>query len=110
MFYKHICDAAGIGVGMVIVSALVAVYYNMIIAWSFFYLFASFTSDLPWQYCDRDYNTPCKHAHSICCRMDSTPCSFSVTDVALGTCRKTFSSTPPPETSRGGGGSHDTKL
>ncbi|XP_013416294.1 sodium- and chloride-dependent neutral and basic amino acid transporter B(0+)-like, partial [Lingula anatina] len=42
----------GLGVGMVIVSALVAIYYNMIIAWSLYYLFASIisipTGTLPW--------------------------------------------------------------
>lgn len=48
----------GIGFAMVAVSALVAIYYNIIIAWAIFYFFASFTSDLPWQYCDRDYATP----------------------------------------------------
>ncbi|XP_071114841.1 sodium- and chloride-dependent neutral and basic amino acid transporter B(0+)-like [Haliotis cracherodii] len=41
----------GIGLGMVIVSSLVAVYYNMIIGWAFYYLFASFTSKLPWSEC-----------------------------------------------------------
>ncbi len=42
---------AGIGFGMVIVSAMVAIYYNMIIGWAFYYLFASFTSELPWATC-----------------------------------------------------------
>ena len=28
----------------------------MIIAWTIYYFFASFTSDLPWQYCHNDYN------------------------------------------------------
>jgi len=41
----------GIGYGMMIVSSLVAVYYNMIIAWAFYYLFASFTDELPWSDC-----------------------------------------------------------
>ncbi|XP_013404985.1 sodium- and chloride-dependent glycine transporter 1 [Lingula anatina] len=42
----------GVGYGMVIVSGLVAIYYNMIIGWSLYYLFASFTSVLPWDHCD----------------------------------------------------------
>ncbi|CAH1784499.1 unnamed protein product, partial [Owenia fusiformis] len=46
----------GIGVAMMIVSSLVAVYYNMIIAWSLYYLIASFTSELPWADCDNDWN------------------------------------------------------
>ncbi|KAI0231668.1 Sodium-dependent proline transporter [Lamellibrachia satsuma] len=48
----------GIGFAMVTVSSLVAIYYNIIIAWAIFYFFASFTSDLPWQYCDRSYASP----------------------------------------------------
>ena len=32
------------------------IYYNMVIAWTIYYFFASFTSDLPWQYCHNDYN------------------------------------------------------
>ena len=41
----------GIGWAMVIISALVAIYYNLIIAYTLYYLFASFTSELPWQRC-----------------------------------------------------------
>jgi len=49
----------GIGVGMVIVSGLVGIYYNMIIAWAIWYLFATLVNitDLPWQHCDGYYNT-----------------------------------------------------
>lgn len=47
----------GIGVAMVIVSALVGIYYNMIIAWALFYLFASFTKNLPWTNCDPSWAT-----------------------------------------------------
>lgn len=47
----------GIGVGMVVVSALVGIYYNMIIAWSIYYFFASFTSNLPWEKCDPKWAT-----------------------------------------------------
>ena len=51
----------GIGVAQLIVSSLVAIYYNMIIAWSLFYLFASFTSNLPWKGCYNDWNTECEY-------------------------------------------------
>lgn len=48
----------GLGIAMVIVSGLTSLYYNMILAWTFYYLFASFTSDLPWATCDnKDWNT-----------------------------------------------------
>jgi solute carrier family 6 amino acid transporter-like protein 5/7/9/14 len=42
---------------MVIISAIVALYYNMIIAWTLFYMFASFTSELPWQTCKPEWST-----------------------------------------------------
>ncbi|ELU04638.1 hypothetical protein CAPTEDRAFT_155040 [Capitella teleta] len=48
----------GIGVGMMFVSGMVAIYYNMIIAWSLFYLFASFTTNLPWEHCDKEWASP----------------------------------------------------
>lgn len=47
----------GLGWGMIVVSALVAIYYNLILAWTLFYTFASFTSVLPWGHCDNDFNS-----------------------------------------------------
>ncbi|XP_068220313.1 sodium- and chloride-dependent glycine transporter 2-like [Palaemon carinicauda] len=47
----------GLGWGMIVVSVLVAVYYNIILAWTIFYTFASLTSELPWGHCDNDFNT-----------------------------------------------------
>ncbi|XP_061608352.1 sodium-dependent proline transporter isoform X2 [Phyllopteryx taeniolatus] len=41
----------GIGIGMVCVAVLVSLYYNVIIAWTFYYLGSSFQSPLPWS-CD----------------------------------------------------------
>ncbi|XP_030055158.1 sodium-dependent proline transporter isoform X2 [Microcaecilia unicolor] len=38
----------GIGVGMLLVASLVSLYYNVIIAWTFYYLGMSFQSPLPW--------------------------------------------------------------
>uniref|UniRef100_A0A672V5A1 Transporter n=1 Tax=Strigops habroptila TaxID=2489341 RepID=A0A672V5A1_STRHB len=38
----------GVGVSMLIVSSLVSLYYNVIIAWAFYYLGSSFQSPLPW--------------------------------------------------------------
>ncbi|XP_059162587.1 sodium- and chloride-dependent glycine transporter 2-like [Physella acuta] len=47
----------GVGISMVVVSALTGVYYNMIVGWTFRYLFASFNSDLPYLHCDNNWNT-----------------------------------------------------
>ena len=45
----------GVGWAMMVMSFLVAVYYNMIIAYILRYLFASFTSTLPWQSCKPEW-------------------------------------------------------
>ncbi|XP_050417113.1 sodium- and chloride-dependent glycine transporter 1 [Patella vulgata] len=47
----------GVGYGMVIISGIVCIYYNIIIAWTLYYLFVSMQSVLPWSNCDNDWNT-----------------------------------------------------
>jgi len=46
----------GLGIANFVAQSFVGLYYNMIIAWTIYYLFASFTSPLPWQGCDNDFN------------------------------------------------------
>jgi len=46
---------AGVGWAMLLVSFMVSIYYNMIIAYILRYLFASFTTTLPWQSCRPDW-------------------------------------------------------
>lgn len=48
----------GLGFANFLASVFVALYYNMIIAWTIYYLFSSFTSQLPWDSCDNDFNSP----------------------------------------------------
>lgn len=47
----------GVGVGMVMVSAIVCVYYNVIVAWTLYFLYMSFRAVLPWSTCDNEWNT-----------------------------------------------------
>ncbi|KAM9602265.1 sodium-dependent proline transporter-like isoform 5-T5 [Morphnus guianensis] len=55
----------GIGIAMLIVSSLVSFYYNVIIAWAFYYLGSSFQSPLPWS-CDAPRNAYlCQNASGI---------------------------------------------
>jgi len=56
--------AVGIGFGQLILLSLVAIYYNMIIAWTLFYLFESFIhiTNLPWAHCFNEWNTFCQFA------------------------------------------------
>ncbi|KAL8617159.1 hypothetical protein ACOMHN_014329 [Nucella lapillus] len=46
----------GVGYGMVIISGIVCVYYNIIITWTFYYLFMSMRKVLPWADCDNAWN------------------------------------------------------
>ncbi|XP_033126430.1 sodium- and chloride-dependent glycine transporter 1-like isoform X2 [Anneissia japonica] len=47
----------GLGWGMVVITAMVCCYYNIVISYTIFFLFASFTSELPWKSCDHEWNT-----------------------------------------------------
>ncbi|XP_025086985.1 sodium- and chloride-dependent glycine transporter 1-like isoform X2 [Pomacea canaliculata] len=47
----------GLGYGMVIVSWLISLYYNVVISYVIFYLYASLTSVLPWTSCGNSWNT-----------------------------------------------------
>lgn len=48
---------SGLGYCTLVVITLVTIYYMVVIAWSLFYLFASFTSTLGYGRCDNDFNT-----------------------------------------------------
>lgn len=47
----------GIGYAVCLIAFYVDFYYNVIIAWSLRFFFASFTSDLPWTRCNNTWNT-----------------------------------------------------
>lgn len=57
--YRRFCPLLrGLGYGMIIVSAIVMLYYNLIIGWTIFYMLVSFrVTDLPWQNCDPEWST-----------------------------------------------------
>ncbi|TGZ63971.1 hypothetical protein CRM22_006605 [Opisthorchis felineus] len=48
----------GIGYAMVLVSWILVIYYQIVIAHSLYFLISSFTSVLPWTYCGNDWNEP----------------------------------------------------
>ncbi|XP_069100866.1 sodium- and chloride-dependent glycine transporter 1-like [Argopecten irradians] len=47
----------GVGYGMVIISGIVCVYYNIIITWTIYYLYHSLRAVLPWSMCNNWWNT-----------------------------------------------------
>jgi len=58
LFKNYAPALRGLGVAMFLASVAVGLYYNMIIAWTVYYTYSSMTSDLPWQYCSHDFNSP----------------------------------------------------
>uniref|UniRef100_A0A8C5WQ31 Transporter n=1 Tax=Laticauda laticaudata TaxID=8630 RepID=A0A8C5WQ31_LATLA len=49
----------GVGYAVILIALYVGFYYNVIIAWSLYYLFASFSmGELPWVHCNNHWNTP----------------------------------------------------
>ncbi len=58
---------------MQVVSTLFCMYYNVILAWSLYYLGKSFTGDLPWASCGHEWNTPmCKERDSNSTMLNGT--------------------------------------
>lgn len=56
--WARICPLfKGIGWAVVLIAFYTDFFYNVIIAWSLHYFFASFTTNLPWVSCENDWNT-----------------------------------------------------
>lgn len=51
----------GLGYCTIVVIAFVTIYYMVIVSWTLFYLFASFSPNLAWAHCNNDFNTDSKH-------------------------------------------------
>ncbi|KAJ0023902.1 hypothetical protein NQD34_003801 [Periophthalmus magnuspinnatus] len=56
--WRKLCPLfQGIGYGSQVVILYSGVYYIIILAWAFLYLFSSFSSKLPWATCQNSWNT-----------------------------------------------------
>uniref|UniRef100_A0A0B6ZSU3 Transporter n=1 Tax=Arion vulgaris TaxID=1028688 RepID=A0A0B6ZSU3_9EUPU len=51
-------SAKGIGISMCIISLIVAIYYNVIMAYTLYYFFSSMQTNLPWTQCSDDWIDP----------------------------------------------------
>ncbi|CAH1268019.1 SLC6A5 [Branchiostoma lanceolatum] len=77
----------GVGFAMVMISFLVCIYYNVIISYILHYLFASFTSVLPWITCTNDYNTDdCVEGGQVKMAFEMYKCNNIGGDYFNGTC------------------------
>ena len=57
---SHLQTFSGMGLAMVVANAISTCNFTIVIAWCLYYMYLSMTSDLPWQYCSNNYNTPCE--------------------------------------------------
>uniref|UniRef100_A0A4W4F102 Transporter n=1 Tax=Electrophorus electricus TaxID=8005 RepID=A0A4W4F102_ELEEL len=56
--WRKICPLfEGLGYGNQVVVLYSSIYYIIILAWAFFYLFSSFSAELPWASCTNNWNT-----------------------------------------------------
>ncbi|XP_030632085.1 sodium- and chloride-dependent GABA transporter 2-like [Chanos chanos] len=56
--WRKICPLfEGLGYGAQVVVLYSSIYYIIILAWAFFYLFSSFSAELPWASCRNPWNT-----------------------------------------------------
>uniref|UniRef100_A0A4W4EQ42 Transporter n=1 Tax=Electrophorus electricus TaxID=8005 RepID=A0A4W4EQ42_ELEEL len=56
--WRKICPLfEGLGYGSQVVVLYTGIYYIVILAWAFLYLFSCFTSELPWASCKNTWNT-----------------------------------------------------
>ncbi|XP_043944399.1 sodium- and chloride-dependent GABA transporter 2-like [Protopterus annectens] len=56
--WRKLCPLfEGIGYASQVIVILVNFYYIVVLAWAFFYLFSSFSSELPWTTCMHEWNT-----------------------------------------------------
>ncbi|XP_037631829.1 solute carrier family 6 member 22, tandem duplicate 1 isoform X1 [Sebastes umbrosus] len=56
--WRKICPLfGGIGYGSLVVVLYSSIYYIIILAWAFLYLFSSFSTELPWANCRNSWNS-----------------------------------------------------
>uniref|UniRef100_UPI003AAEC746 sodium- and chloride-dependent GABA transporter 2-like n=1 Tax=Centroberyx gerrardi TaxID=166262 RepID=UPI003AAEC746 len=56
--WRKICPLfEGLGYGNLMIMLYTVMYYIVILAWAFLYLFSSFNTELPWANCNNSWNT-----------------------------------------------------
>ncbi|XP_012282987.1 sodium- and chloride-dependent GABA transporter 2 [Orussus abietinus] len=83
----------GLGYCTVVVITLVTIYYMIIVSWTIFYTFASFSSELAWARCNNDFNS--KDCYSgleemECQKVDSETIFYNRTCMAVATVCSNF--------------------
>ncbi|KAF4093690.1 hypothetical protein AMELA_G00004730 [Ameiurus melas] len=81
--WKAVPILQGVGITMVLVSTFVSIYYNVIIAYSFYYMFASFQFPLPWSYCSSWTEMDCNNTIREYCNMAAYNLSLIAGNVSV---------------------------
>ncbi|KAK3105170.1 hypothetical protein FSP39_018821 [Pinctada imbricata] len=71
----------GIGFAMITLTCIVSLYYNVILAWTLFYLGNSFFPTIPWGNCNNDWNTPACYTRGSSVNDNTSLFSNSTTNV-----------------------------
>lgn len=88
----------GCGIAMLIISVLIAIYYNIIMCWTLYYLFASLKEALPWATCKNEWNTvECKDKDMLLLGKDER-LSLSLTLSVSLSLSPSLPVSPPPNT------------
>uniref|UniRef100_A0A8C8FNL8 Transporter n=1 Tax=Oncorhynchus tshawytscha TaxID=74940 RepID=A0A8C8FNL8_ONCTS len=88
--WKAIPALQGCGIAMLIISVLIAIYYNIIMCWTLYYLFASLKGSLPWANCKNEWNTlDCKDKDMLLLgkttmRQNTLSCMYNVLHISKG--------------------------
>ncbi|KAM3877893.1 sodium- and chloride-dependent neutral and basic amino acid transporter B(0+) [Diretmus argenteus] len=71
--WKAVPILQGVGVAMVSLNIIVSIYYTVIIAYSMYYMFASFQSPLPWSDCFSWADSNCSLTPIVKCNTTGLP-------------------------------------
>ena len=87
--WKKICPLlAGIGWAVTIIAFYTDFYYNVVISWGLYYLFASFQRILPWSKCSKSYSTT--HENDFLVRLSLIEKPWSTNDCSTIETRRLF--------------------
>ncbi|XP_071350440.1 sodium- and chloride-dependent neutral and basic amino acid transporter B(0+)-like [Trachinotus anak] len=67
--WKAVPILQGVGFSMFMVNTFVSIYYNVIVAYSLYYMFASFQFPLPWSSCLSWADTNCSNTPIVSCNV-----------------------------------------
>ena len=55
--FERIISFAGVGFGVLVISFLCTIYYNVLISYVLYYMYESLKIDVPWRNCNNEWNT-----------------------------------------------------